>query len=79
MGMKAIFVQIVIFMFLMGCPPVSSAQVDAGDPYTNEQCTECHEEMVDDHASSVHGNTQRLECHTQVSEYEHEALAPCRL
>jgi nitrate reductase gamma subunit len=80
MDMKRFVVQIVIFAILIGCPPVFAAQVDAGDGYTNAQCTECHEEMVDDHALSVHKSIECLSCHTQAVEEEHEVLVPvdCR-
>lgn len=59
---------------------MSAAQVDAGDGYTNAQCTECHEEMADDHALSVHGGIECLSCHTQAVEEDHEEVAPvnCR-
>ena len=80
MDMKRFIVQIVIFAILIECPPVSAAQVDAGDDYTNAQCTECHEEMADDHALSVHGSIECLSCHTQAVEEDHEEIAPvdCR-
>jgi hypothetical protein len=71
MDMKRFIVQIVIFAILIECPPVSAAQVDAGDDYTNSQCTECHEEMADDHALSMHGRIERLSCHTQAVEEDH--------
>ncbi len=80
MDMKRFIVQIVIFAILIECPPVSAAQVDAGDDYTNAQCTECHEEMADDHALSGHGSIECLSCHTQAVEEDHEEIAPvdCR-
>jgi nitrate reductase gamma subunit len=80
MDMKRFIVQIVIFSILIECPPVSAAQVDAGDDYTNAQCTECHEEMADDHALSVHASIECLSCHTQAVEKDHEEIAPvdCR-
>ncbi len=54
---------------------MAAAQNDAGDGYTNSQCAECHEEMADDHAASVHKDIQCLECHVQAVEENHEALA----
>ena len=80
MDMKRFIVQIVILAILIGCPPVSAVQVDAGDGYTNAQCMECHEEMADDHALSVHGSIECLGCHTQAIEEDHEEVAPvdCR-
>lgn len=80
MDMKRFIVHIVILAILIGYPPVSAAQVDAGDGYTNAECAECHEEMVDDHALSVHGSIECLSCHTQAVEEDHEELAPvdCR-
>jgi len=80
MDMKRFIVQIVILAILIGCPPVSAAQVDAGNGYTNAQCTECHEEMADDHALSVHGSIECLSCHTQAVEEDHEEVVPvgCR-
>ncbi len=53
MDMKRFIVQTVSFAILIGYPPVSAAQVEAGDDYTNAQCTECHEERADDHALSL--------------------------
>jgi nitrate reductase gamma subunit len=73
--MKRFIVQIVILAILIGCPPVSAAQVDAGGDYTNAQCTECHEEMADDHAGSVHGSIECLSCHTRAVEEDHEEVA----
>ncbi len=80
MDMKRFIVHIVILAILIGYPPVSAAQVDAGDGYTNAQCTECHEEMADDHALSVHGSIECLSCHTQADEEDHEEVVPvdCR-
>ena len=75
MDMKRFIVQIVILAILIECPPVSAAQVDAGDDYTNAQCTECHEEMADDHALSVHASIECLSCHTQAVEEDHEEIA----
>lgn len=73
--MKVFIVQIVILGILIGIPPVIKAQTNAGDGYTNSQCAECHEEMADDHAASVHKDVQCLECHAQAVEEDHEALA----
>ena len=73
--MKVFIVQIVILGILIGNPPVIKAQTNAGDGYTNSQCAECHEEMADDHAASVHKDVQCLECHAQAVEENHEALA----
>ncbi len=75
MDMKRFIVQIVILAILIGCPPVSAAQVDAGGDYTNAQCTECHEEMTDDHALSMHGSIECLSCHTRAVEEDHEEVA----
>jgi len=75
MDMKRFIVQTVILAVLIGCPPVSAAQVDAGGDYTNAQCAECHEEMADDHALSVHGSIECLSCHTQAVEEDHEKVA----
>ncbi len=38
MDMIRLIVQIIIVVILIGCPPVSAAQVNAGDGYTNAQC-----------------------------------------
>lgn len=73
--MKVFIVQIVILLILIGSSPMAAAQNDAGDGYTNSQCAECHEEMADDHAASVHKDVQCLECHVQAVEENHEALA----
>jgi nitrate reductase gamma subunit len=73
--MKVFIVQIVILGIIIGNTPVIKAQNDAGDGYTNSQCAECHEEMADDHAASVHKDIQCLECHAQAVEEDHEALA----
>ena len=80
MEMKRFIVQTVILAILIQCPPVSAAQVDAGGDYTNAQCTECQEEMADDHALSVHGSIECLSCHTRAVEEDHEEVAPvdCR-
>lgn len=80
MDIKRFIVQIVILAILIGCPPVPAAQVDAGDGYTNVQCAECHEEMADDHALSVHGSIECLNCHTRAVKEDHEGVAPvdCR-
>jgi nitrate reductase gamma subunit len=75
MDMKRFIVQTVILAILIQCPPVSAAQVEAGDDYTNAQCTECHEEMADDHVLSVHASIECLTCHTQAVEEEHEEIA----
>ena len=75
MNKKRSIVQIIIFAILIGCSPVSVAQVDAGDGYTNAQCTECHEEIADDHAASVHEGVECLECHSQAVEEDHEQVA----
>ncbi len=73
--MKRFIVQIVILAILIECPPVSATQVNAGDDYTNAQCMECHEEMADDHALSVHASIECLNCHTQAVEEDHEEMA----
>ena len=73
--MKATIIQIVILAILIGHPAAIAAQNDPGDGYTNSQCAECHEEMADDHAASVHKDVQCLECHAQAVEEDHEALA----
>lgn len=80
MDMKKLIVQKFIFVTLIGCSAVSMAQVDDGDGYTNAQCMECHEEMADDHALSVHARIECLSCHTQAVEEDHEQVAPvdCR-
>lgn len=75
MDMIRLIVQIIIVVILIGCPPVSAAQVNAGDGYTNAQCAECHEEMADDHGASVHEGVECLECHAQAVEEDHEQVA----
>lgn len=70
--MKVCIVQIVILAILIARPPVSAAQIDPGDGYTNSECAECHEEMADDHGASVHREIQCLECHQQAAAEEHE-------
>jgi hypothetical protein len=75
MNKKKSIVQIIIFAVLMGCSPVSVTQVDADEGYTSAQCEECHEEMADDHALSVHGGVECLSCHPQAVEEDHEQVA----
>lgn len=75
MDVKRFIVQIVIPAILIGCTPVLAAQVVAGKGYTNAQCPECHQDMADDHALSVHASTECLSCHSQAVEEDHEAVA----
>ena len=44
------------------------------DGYTSELCMECHEEMAEDHAVSVHGSILCLECHGQAEKEDHEQI-----
>ncbi len=44
--------------------------------YTDADCLECHDEMVEDHTVSVHRDIPCLECHAQAVEEDHERLEP---
>ncbi len=74
--MIGFIVQIVIILSLMGCPTVLAtiADADADNGYTNSQCIECHEAMVEDHAASTHSEIECLACHPQAAQEAHEEL-----
>ena len=78
--MKVSVIPALFLMVLIAHQFVFVNHADARDGYALAQCVECHEEMVDDHALSVHGSVECLGCHTEAAEEEHEALAPvdCR-
>jgi hypothetical protein len=78
--MKIFILQITIFIICIGCPFASAAQTDPADGYTNDQCMECHEEMVEDHAVSTHSDIQCLTCHPRAAQEDHEdlPLVDCR-
>jgi hypothetical protein len=73
--MKSFIAKIVTIMLLLGVPSLSEVIADTGDGYTDVQCAECHEEMAEDHAASVHKDVECLKCHAQAVKEDHEALA----
>jgi nitrate reductase gamma subunit len=73
---KVFILQLAVLLVCMGSPLASATQNDAGDGYTNDQCTECHPEMAEDHGNSTHREMQCLECHQQAAEEGHEESPP---
>ncbi|EMS81484.1 cytochrome c3 family protein [Desulfotignum phosphitoxidans] len=72
--MKISIISAIIFTTLIVHIPWDAYGLDGTTAYTGEDCFECHDEMVEDHAVSVHSDILCLECHTQALEEDHEAL-----
>lgn len=73
--MKATITQIVILVLIFGSLGTSVAQTGGADGYTDSECAECHADMADDHAVSLHRDIPCLQCHPEAVAEDHETLS----
>lgn len=59
---------------LMAVQPLWANTTETVELYTSQQCTDCHNDMVEDHTLSVHRAIECLTCHTEAAQPDHKEL-----